>query len=141
MEPIEDNIVIRSRHVPWGGASGVEDWVIYGVDLTGTTLVLTVRDKPGDGGAALISISNAAAGSEGLSISWDPDAVSPDGIVMGASRIRPQIDESTLEGLSWGTTPTSDPLVKAYDLLGTPPDLPQRVFFYGSFTVNPGVGD
>lgn len=141
MDAFEDNIEIRHRHVTWGGASGDQDWVLCGYDWSAAAFILTVRAKEGDTGTPPILIGNGAAGSMGISATYDPFYVAPDGVVTGATIIRPQIDEGTLEGLSWGTTATDQPLVLHYDLLVTPTGLPQRVFCYGTMTIYPGVGD
>lgn len=141
MKAFEDNIEIRSRHVTWGGASGEEDWVLYGYDWSGAAWVLTAHNKEGDTGTPPILLVNAAAGAEGIHATYDAAAVDPTGVVTGATTIRPQINEATLEAISWGTTPADQPLVLHFDTLVTPVGLPQQTFNWGTITLLPGVGD
>ena len=58
--------------------------------------------------------------------------------MVGASIITPQIDEATLEALTY--TGAAD-LVLYHDLLVTPSGLPQRAELYGTFTITQGIGD
>lgn len=136
---IEDNIIHRNKHTPFGGASGLEDWVEEGVDWSGATFVMTIAEA--EGAAAKITLNGATAGSQGISATFDAGHVSEvTGAVVGATTIRPQIDETTFEGLT--TFPTAPaPYELVYDLLCTPSGEPQRVIYHGTFTIYHGVGD
>lgn len=133
------NITHNSRHTPWGGATGDADMVYLGVDWSDAvfdmSFALLVAAEP------IITLTNAAAGSQGISATYDAGYVHPrTGEVVGATIIRPQIDEGTMELLNWGDDTTA-PLVLYHDLLVTPAGEPQRVWFSGTFTILPGVGD
>lgn len=135
----EDNIEHRSRHVPWTTTSSQDaDWWMGGVNWEAGNVVLTFCDAPG--GAAKITLTNQAAGVQGIALTYDPEFVAPDGSAIGGTRMRPQIDEATLEALEWGPDPKA-PLVLYYDLLVTPPAEAQQALFYGTFTLYPGEGD
>jgi hypothetical protein len=125
-----------SRHVPWGGASGYADLIVLGENLSAATFVWAFADT--DGGTPVITLSNASAGSQGVSATWDASYIHPEsGEVVGATVIRPQIDEATFEALSgWTGTKTL-----YHDLLITPSGLPQFVECYGTMTVRMGIGD
>lgn len=131
-------IVHNSKHTPWGGATGDADMIYLGVDWSAATFRFTLAPLPGSG--ALITLTNAAAGSQGISATYDASYVDDQtGLVVGATIIRPQIDEATFEALTWG--PTDEPLVLYHDMLVTPSGAPQRVWFDGTFTILSGVGD
>lgn len=136
---IEEDIKHFSRHVPFGGASGLEDWVELGIDWSDASFAMVIADV--EGGTAKITLSDATAGVQGLSATYDAGYVHPvSGAVVGATIIRPQIDETTFEGLEdWADPPV--PLVWFYDLLVTPDGEPQRGYARGSFTINPGAAD
>lgn len=139
---ITDNITHSSRYAPWGGATGLQDWVELAVDWSGAAYVMTLAEV--QGGAAIITLTNAAAGSQGISATYDAtyDYTDANGVAQtsAATVIRPQIDEATLEGLST-FPPAPDPYELVYQLLVTPTGEPQRVIYEGSFTINHGVGD
>lgn len=127
------------KHTQWGGAIGNADLITLGKDWSAATFKLEVRTAKAAAGAALITLNNATAGSEGVSATYDPDYVDPEnGEVAGATIIRPQIDEATLSGLA-AASPASADRVLYYDLHVTPSGLPKRVYCYGAFTVDPGV--
>jgi len=132
------NITHNSRHTPWGGATGDADMVYLGVDWSAATFRFTLAPLPGS--AALITLTNAGAGTQGISATYDPDYIDDvTGLVVGATIIRPQIDETTFEALTWGAT--DEPLVLYHDMIVTPSGEPQRVWFDGTFTILSGVGD
>ena len=131
-------IVHNSKHTPWGGASGDADMVVLGLDWSGAAFVFTLAPLPGSAG--VITLINQPAGTQGISATYDAGYVHPNtGLVVGATIIRPQIDEATFEALTWGAT--DEPLVLAHDMLITPSGEPQFVWFDGAFTIYPGVGD
>jgi len=137
----ELNIFHPSKHVVWGGASGNADLVLVGNDWSGATFVMSFAATQGGTPIAGVTLGNAAAGSQGISASYDATYVHPEtGAIVGATTIRPQIDETSLEALVWGSDPSAD-LVLHYDLLVTPVGGAQQVFCYGTFTLQPGVSD
>lgn len=131
---------IPTRHAPFGGATGDWDIDVLGVNWTGAAFLLAAG--PAEGSASVFTLSTAAAGSEGVSATYDAAVVDPkSGQVVGATTIRPQINESTLEALTWAPTPTNQPLVLFWELLVTPPGEPQRQLCMGTLKIYPGVGD
>lgn len=137
----ELNIEHFSKHVPWGGASGNADIVKLGVDWTGASFLMSFASAKGATPIAGVTLNNAVAGSQGISLTYDAEYVHPStGAVVGATIIRPFIPEASLEALTWGAV-ASDPLILFYDLLVTPSGQPQQVFCFGKFTLQPGIGD
>jgi azurin len=131
------NIVHPSRHTPYGGSSGLGDIIVLGLDWSGATFVMVLADE--EGGTVRKTLNNAAAGSEGISATYDADYVHPQtGAVVGATTIRPQIDEATLEGLAYTGT---DPKVMYHDLAITPVGENQRLWRKGAFTIQQGAAD
>ncbi|HWU03180.1 MAG TPA: hypothetical protein VN222_10610 [Novosphingobium sp.] len=127
------------RHVPWGGASGDQDIVILGLNWSTATCLMQVRDAAGDTGTPLVSLTNALAGAEGISLAYDAGYIHPTtGAVVGATSIRPQINQNTLEAIPLPSE-ASDPLSLAWDLQLTVGGLPKLLFAYGQFTLFPGV--
>lgn len=127
------------KHVQWGGAIGDGDLILLDKDWSAATFRMELRTAPGGTGSALVTLTNASAGSQGVSAAYDSGYVDPEtGEAVGATVIRAQIDEATLEALSLAS-PASDPLVTYYDLHITPSALPKRVYCYGTFTIEPGV--
>lgn len=134
----EMNIEHYSRHTPGGGSIGDADIVLFGEDYSDASYVMTFKSSAN--GSAIITLTNVAAGSQGIFASFDDDYVHPQSGEQGdATIIVPQIDEATMEGLTWADPPS--PLVLLYDLLVTPQGGAQRALFYGTFTIQPGVGD
>lgn len=132
------SITHHSRRTPWGGASGDADIVALGQDLSAAAFVMTFA--PQVGSAGVITLTNQTAGTQGISATYDAGYVHPNtGATVGATIVRPQIDEATFEALTWGAT--NEPLVLAYDMLVTPSGGVQYVWFKGEFTIYPGVGD
>ena len=138
--------LIAWRHVPFGGALGDQDIVVLGQDWHTATFAMQVRPTPGDTSTPLVSLTNASAGSEGISATYDSGYLYPDGgpdaslvgTVVGATIIRPQINKATLEAIPTAADP-SQPQALAYDLHITRSGLPVAQFMQGAFTLNPGV--
>jgi hypothetical protein len=138
----EDNIEHRSKRVPWGGTTTEADYVELGENWSGAAFTMQFAAAPGGAVISAMTLNAASAGSQGINATYDPDYVDPEtGAVVGATTIRPLIPETTLEGLSWGSTPTDQPLVLHYDLLVTPSGGQQLIYSYGTFTLYPGIGD
>lgn len=134
-------IVHRSRHVPWGGASGNADIVRMGLDLTTASVAMNFALTKGGTPIAGLALVNAAAGTQGISLTYDAGYVYPGtSVVVGATIITPFIPEAAFEALTWSGS-SDDPMTLYYDLLITPSGQPQQVFCFGAFTLYPGIGD
>jgi hypothetical protein len=126
------------RSCQWGGNVGDVSIIRYGVDWSGATFSMKIATAAG--AAASKTITNASAGSEGLSATHDNTAEHPvSGQVVGATTIVPQIDEASLETLV--PSPTAADVEFYYTLYVTPSGEAQRVLSYGTFTIRPGVPD
>lgn len=129
------------RHTPFGGSTGHGDIVIVGFDYSAATYVMHIRPAPGHAGSPLIALNNAAPASQGISATYDPAYAMPDGSgTVGATIVRIEIDESSIESLATAAKP-EDPAVFYYDLQFTPAVSGARkdVVAFGTFTVLPGV--
>lgn len=116
--------------------------VFVGENFAGGAYAMHIRNNPGDNGTPILSLAGAAAGTEGISVTYDTEYVYVD--ENGAEQEGPaslvliQIDEATLEGLSLGT-PSDKPVSLYYDLHITPSGASKRVVAEGKFIINPGV--
>lgn len=129
---------IPTKHAPFGGATG--DWDIEheGNNWSAAAFVLAVANQ--EGGTPLFTLTNATAGSQGVSATYEAGMIDGDtGLVVGGTRIRPQVNESTLEAISW--TPTDKPLSLFWDLLITPSGGVQFSHSCGNALLYSGVGD
>lgn len=126
------------KQVPWGGATGDQDMTYYGQNWSAATFKMQIRLGLAETGAALITLTNAAAGTQGISATYNAAIIDLEtGKVVGGTIIRPQIDAATLIALALGSPVTSDVVLYA-DLHITPSGLPKRLVRYGTFTVKPG---
>lgn len=126
--------IVAFKRVPF-----VDDVVILGPDYTGAAFAMHIRSRNGDTGTPLISLSNASAGTQGISVTYDASYIYNDaGDEAPASLILIQIDEATLEALSLNN-PTEKPVDLVYDLHVTPSGGVKRVELYGQFTIYPGA--
>lgn len=119
----------------------VSDIAIVGPDYTGAAFAMHIRNRPGDTGSPLITLGAASAGSEGVSVAYDPAYLYVrDGVEITelASIITIRINEATLEALSLNN-PTANPVGLAYDLHITPSGEDKRVASFGTFAIYPGV--
>lgn len=116
--------------------------VFVGENFAGGAYAMHLRGNPGDTGAPILSLAGAAAGTQGISVTYDAEYIYEDekGVEQEgpASLVLIQINETTLEGLSLGT-PTDKPVALYYDLHVTPSGAPKRVVSQGKFIINPGV--
>jgi hypothetical protein len=132
--------LVAWKNVPFGGTSGNQDIVLMGLDWSAASFVMQVRASPGDTGTPYVALVNTAAGSEGISASYDSGYIHPiTGAVVGATTIRPQINTTTLQAIPLNAADPTQPQVLAYDLHVTPVGLPEMQFLFGNFTLNPGV--
>lgn len=130
------------KRVPFVDEDGAT-WVFVGEDWDDAAFAMHVRALPGDTGTPLISLSNASAGSQGISATYDGayvfvDPETGEETTLPATLVLCQIDEATLEAISLGT-PYDKPAVFYYDLHVTPSGGIKRVAASGAFTINPGV--
>lgn len=131
------DIAVPSSKAPWAGATGDGDIAIEGVDWSGGAFVMTFKYLVTDTSNAIL-LANATAGTEGVSATYNSAYVSArTGAVVGATIIRPQINEATLTGLTWAALVS---LALQYDLLVTPTGLPQQVICFGTMTIRKGIG-
>lgn len=125
------------RRVPWGGATALADIIVLGKNWSAATFLWRFG-APADL-LMDISLGNASAGSQGVSATYDATYVHPDsGAVVGATTIRPQIDEATLEALTYSGVAD---LEVAHTFYITPSGEPERVYCYGTMTIKQGVAD
>ena len=107
-----------------------------GFDFTGATFALQVRQYRDAAGSALISLTGATAGSQGISCVVTTDAGIP------TSTLTIQIEEATIEGtLAYpgsGVKAGSDVTVY-YDLVITGGGWPKTRWLQGTFTIEAGV--
>lgn len=121
------NLPLGQKHAPY-----VESVNFKGQDFTGATFLMHFRNLPGDTGTPIIALSNASAGTQGLSVSVATVSGVP------TSTLTIQIDEATLEALPFGA-PADDYLKLHYDLHITPSGGVKKVWLRGLFYVDPGV--
>lgn len=113
---------------------------VEGLDMAGGTFAMQVRlykDAPGD---PLLSLSNATAGTQGLSVTSSEIDDVP------VSVITVQIDEATIEAILPFAVTDGSPnrragsdLVLAYDLIATATGFPKQRLIEGDFTIKAGV--
>ncbi len=131
---------IPTRHAPFGGATGDWNVEVLSVDWSGAAFVLAVSKA--EGAAAEFTLTNQPAGTQGVSAAYDPNMVDPiSGGVLGGTTISPQVNETSLEAITWGSIPAGEPLSLFWELLVTPIGGPQRQLCCGNFKLYPGVGD
>lgn len=119
----------------FGGASGRVFIDVLGQDLSGATYAWAFSETPG--ATAEFTLTAASAGSQGVSASYDANMVHPvTGAVVGGTRIVPQIDEATLEGLTFSG---SADLNLVHTLYETPSGGSKRVRCEGILTVKQGA--
>ena len=128
------DITVISKRVPW-----IDDLAVEGADYSSATFKMEIRQKPGDSGSPIVTLGNAAAGSEGISCTYNTAYVDPEtGETYPASVILFQINEATMEGLGLGN-PTASAVECSYDLHVTPSGGSKFVLCYGAFNYSPGV--
>lgn len=128
MTPVAVNIRVQ-RYAPF-----VEvPFGIQGIDMSAATFSMHVRQNLDEAtGAALISLSGAAAGTQGVSVSLTVEA----GVT--TSLITIQIDKATINALPKAGKAGAD-LTLYYDLKITGGGLPETRWFEGTFTVEAGA--
>jgi hypothetical protein len=129
------------KRVPFLEPDGAT-FVIVGPDWSGAAYRMQIRQRPGDTGAALVTLTTQAAGTEGVSATYEADYPIPqaDGTTVDgpATKVLIQINEATIEALALGT-PYDEPLVLFYDLHITPSGGVKMNYCAGTFTIKPGV--
>lgn len=131
--------IVADKRVPWGGIRGDGDIVVLGVDWSAGTFKMEVRAEPGDSGTPLVTLANAAAGAQGISASYDAGYMHPTTkAAVGATIIRPQINETTIEALALAADPARA-VAAHYDIHATISGMGKFVLAYGAFSIKPGV--
>ena len=139
MQPVKADYAAW-RHVPFGGGTGDADIFVLGRDISDAGFAMQVRAMPGDTGAALVALANAAAGAQGVSAVFDPAYPDPvTSLIVGATRIRPQIDQGALEAIPVNPADPAARQLLVFDLRVTEPGLPAYILRYGAFILSPGV--
>jgi hypothetical protein len=115
---------------------------IAGVDLTTAAFLCHIRQKFGDSGLPIITLSKAAAGVQVVSATYMPaltyyDCYSRKDITVPATVITMRIDEATLEAVPLAN-PTNQPLQLVYDVHNTPTGSDKYVAYGGDFYLFPG---
>lgn len=119
------------RNVPY-----LEAIRFVGFDFAGGTFALQVRLLPGTAGSALIGLTNATAGTQGLSV-----AVTEEG-GLDVSTLTIQIDEATIDSLLPASTngqKAGTDVALFYDIIITGGGLGKTRWLEGSFTIAEGV--
>jgi hypothetical protein len=136
MSAIEKNYTAW-RSAPWGGTDGDVKIIIAGRDLSAAAFLWAFA--PSEGAAAVISLEAAAAGVEGVKATYFASYAHPTSGALvpgGATEIVPQIDEATLEALTYSG---AAPLALFHQLYITPSGGAQFVERFGSLTIRQGV--
>jgi hypothetical protein len=104
-----------------------------GVDLTGATLGMQVRQYPDQPGAPLVSLEQVPPPAQGITFS----------VLNGTSTIKIRINETTMEGLlPLSANPDREPgdIELHYDIQVARPGVHEKArYFRGTFTVEAGV--
>ena len=117
----------------------IDSVAILGPNYTGAAFAMHIRNNTGDTGTPLVPLATAAAGTQGISVTYDASYIYNEaGNTAPASLILIQIDEATLEALTLNN-PANEPMVLYYDLHVTPTGQAKRVELLGAFTIYPGV--
>ncbi|WP_292223940.1 hypothetical protein [Brevundimonas sp.] len=104
-----------------------------GLDFTGATMAMQARLYRDAPGAPLISLVNAAANAEGLSVT----VTNLDGVPTSHVQIR--INETTAEGLLLNAGAPGDDVKLVYDLHITGGGLPKTRWVEGSLIIRAGA--
>lgn len=102
-----------------------------GYDFTGATFKSQVRAYPDAPDPALVTLENASAGTQGISVA----VVTTEGVP--TSTVTLQFDEATVEGLPLSNPPGTD-VELVWDLTIDPTDSPKLRWLEGPFIVHGG---
>ena len=114
-------------------------------DLRNQAQLLQIREHADASGVALLSLSPAAAGTQGLSVGFEPAVTGLVGAAIATfvvSTITIQIDRATVQALLPVATNGSDPgqdVILAFDHLIALPGASLLPLISGSFIIEPGV--
>ena len=126
--------VCAQKRVPFD-----RSFIVIGQNWASASFQMHVRLSPGDTSSPLISLGNAAAGSQGISATYDAAYPMPDGSGnVAATIIRARIDEATIEGFALAS-PSYQVVQLYYDILVTPVGADKIVLCGGVFSIEPGV--
>lgn len=101
---------------------------ISSIDLSAATVDMHIRSTYDASGSAIVDLSPAAAGSQGLSLAYSS----------GNTTLTIQIDETTMEALPDAAV-VGDDKALYYDIHITPSGGTKQVYFRGTFTVRAGA--
>lgn len=119
------------RNVPY-----IEAIRFRALDFTGGTFAMQVRPIPGATGTPLISLTNATAGTQGLSVVVTEESG------VDISTITVQIDEATIDAILPAASNglrAGDDVVLYYDLLITATGITKSRWLQGTLTISEGV--
>ena len=126
------------KHVPFVS----ENIQIIGPNITSANALMQIRVKQGDEGSALVTLNKAAQGLQGVSLTYNPaytyQDASGNAVATTATTVLIQIDETTLEALSFNN-PKNSPLTLSYDIHLTKSGDRKRLFCEGQFIIIPGT--
>lgn len=129
--------LVAFRHATWGGPDGAEQIIFLGEDLTGAGVAWSFANAAG--GMVAFTLSNAAAGLQGVQLTHVSDYVHPvSGKLTGATILVPQIDETTLEGISQINAASED-ITLVHTLYVTRAGGFKQAEFAGKFTIRQGA--
>lgn len=112
---------------------------VIGPNWTGGIYRIEVRPLPGGAGSPLITLTNAAAGTQGISATYDAAYALPDGSgTSPATVFRIRIDEVNLEALALAS-PAQNAVTLYYDFHVTPVAGDKFALCGGVFSIEPGV--
>ncbi len=134
--PFEQNLS-AFKHASWGGTNGLADLVRLGDDWSQTAFTWALSSSPG--GTNVLTLTAAPEGQQGISAAYEAQYVHPvTGDVVGATIIRPQIDQASFEAIA-DTAPHDAQIVLHHTLYAAPPGEPRRVLCFGNFTIKKGA--
>lgn len=133
MAQVRDPVtIVAEKRVPFDNVLPV-----IGIDYTGASFAMHVRNDYGDTGDPIIEIGDSVSGSEGLSVTYGDYADPVTGETVQASIIRIKINETTIEGIDLAVDEADD-LRLVYDIHLTPSGGSKFVLCRGPFIITPG---
>jgi hypothetical protein len=119
----------------------IDDFVFVGHNWTGAAFLMHWRNLAGDTGTPIVTLTNAAAGVQGISAVYNPAysyVLNNVTLIEPATIVTIQIDEATLEAIPLAT-PTDKDLILSYDLHVTPTGGLKERELFGNIILTPGT--